>query len=101
MSAARKTRPEGQFSLSEFESVGDLHTLFTFHPRLTLRWGTHDVLDRYRNQEPGLVSSATEEGDVKVVLLEYDDTFRAPDMGGESRRGFRSWLRWQMGVRAA
>ena len=27
--------------------------------------------------------------------------FRAPDMGGESRRGFRSWLRWQMGVRAA
>ena len=36
-----------------------------------------------------------------LQVQELTTNFRAPDMGGESRRGFRSWLRWQMGVRAA
>ena len=35
------------------------------------------------------------------VVTNSQANFRAPDMGGEFRRGFRSWLRWQMGVRAA
>jgi len=41
------------------------------YPQLMLRWGTQDTLSRYRAKEPGLVSSARDEGDVKVVLLEY------------------------------
>ena len=37
-----------------------------------LRWGTQDILSQYRAREPGLVSSARDGSDVKVVLLEYD-----------------------------
>ena len=58
--------------LSDLEPVGELDTLFATHPRLVLRWGTQDILRRYRAQEPRLVSSARDGSDVKVVLLEYD-----------------------------
>lgn len=59
---------------TDLEPVGELLTLFAAHPRLTLRWGTQEVLKRFRAGEPGLVSSARATTDVKIVLLEYAGT---------------------------
>ena len=55
----------------DLEPVAELDTLVVPYPRLTLRWGTQDILSQHRALEPGLVSSAKDERRVKVVLLEY------------------------------
>ena len=60
--------------LSSLEPIGELDALVATHSRMRLWWGTQDILRLYHAREPELVSSAIDESDVQVVLLEYNSS---------------------------
>jgi len=55
------------------EYVSETGMLVDQYPRMKIKRGTIELLNRYRAIEPGLVSGANEDTPVEVFVLEYDD----------------------------